>query len=167
MVVPLPSDTEFFKLLRSTLSIIADRRDTLQADFNLTLFSLAASISKTARPASSSAPRSFSAYSSSAGNVVSLVPSQGGKSDLYIWREIFQLYAETEIFESVKESTRCERSIEEAETHLELFKGRVLDKKASLVLPGSQDAFDAFLKVNWFILNVKKVSMHFCLASSE
>ena len=167
MVIPLPSDTEFFQLLTSTLSTLADRCDTLQDDFNSALASLATSISSTARPASSSAPRSFSAYSSTASNVVSLVPSRGGKSDLYTWREMFQLYAEVEVFESVKESTRGERSIEEVEKQFKLFKGRVQAKKASLMLPGSKDAFDAFLKLNWFILNVKKVSMRFCLALLE
>ena len=44
------------------------------------------------------------------------------------------------------------------EKHLKLFEGRVQDKKASLVLPGSREAFDTFMNLNLFILGVKKVS---------
>jgi hypothetical protein len=87
-----------------------------------------------------------------------LRPGPGGKSDLYIWREIFRLYAEAEVFESVRESTRGERSIEEVEKQLKLFEGLVQEKKASLILPGSREAFDVFLHLNAFILDVKKVT---------
>ena len=142
----------------STLSSLSGRLDTLQDGFNSTLSTLARSISLTARPASSSAPRSFSAYSFAADNSMSLRPRRGGKSDLYTWREIFRLYAEAEVFESVRESTRGERSIEEVEKHLKLFKGLVEEKKASLILPGSREAFDVFLHLNSFILDVKKVT---------
>ena len=89
---------------------------------------------------------------------MSLRPRPGGKSDLYTWREIFRLYAEAEVFESVRESTRGERSIEEVQKHLKLFEGLVQEKTASLTLPGSREAFDVFLNLNSFILDVKKVT---------
>jgi hypothetical protein len=89
---------------------------------------------------------------------MTLRPGPGGESDLYTWREIFRLYAEAEVFESARESTRGERSIEDAEKHLKLFEGLVQEKKASLILPGSREAFDVFLNLNAFILDVKKVS---------
>ncbi|KAF8559486.1 hypothetical protein OG21DRAFT_1431694 [Imleria badia] len=163
LIIPLPSDTAFFQLLTSTLSSLSDHWDTLQDGFNSALTTLAASISLTARPASSSAPYSFTAYSITADNTISLRPPPGGKSDLYAWREIFRLYAEAEVFESVRESTRGERTIEEVEKLLKLFNGLVQEKKASLVLPGSKEAFDVFLNLNLFILDVKK----FQLANSE
>ena len=157
LIIPLPSDTAFFQLLASTLSSLSDHWDTLQDDFNSALATLAASISLTARPVSSSAPYSFPTFSITTGNSKSLRHRPGGKSDLYTWREIFRLYAETEVFESVKESARGERSIEEVEKQLKLFNGLVQEKKTSLVLPGSKDAFDVFLNLNLFILHVKKV----------
>ena len=98
---------------------------------------------------------------------MSLRPKPGGRSDLYTWREVFRLYAEAEVFESVRESTRGGRSIEEMEEHLKLFEGRVQDKKVSLVLPGSREAFDTFMNLNLFILGVKKVTPSFCHASSH
>ncbi|KAF8548629.1 hypothetical protein OG21DRAFT_705547 [Imleria badia] len=163
LIIPLLSDTAFFQLLTSTLSSLSEHWDTVQDGFNSALTTLAASISSTARPASSSAPYSFTAYSITADNAISLRPPPGGKSDLYTWREIFRLYAEVEIFESVTESTRGERSIEEVEKQLKLFNGLVQEKKASLVLPGSKEAFDVFFNLNLFILDVKK----FHLANSE
>ncbi|KAH0828577.1 hypothetical protein J3R83DRAFT_2848 [Lanmaoa asiatica] len=163
LIVPLPSDTAFFQLLRSTLSSLSGHLDTLHKDFKSALAPLAASISSTARPTSSSAPQSFSAYSVTVNNVMSLNPGLGGKSDLYTWREIFRLYANVEIFESVRESTRGERSIEDMESQLNLFKELIRDKKASLVLSGSREALNVFLKLNKFILDVKK----FQLANSE
>jgi hypothetical protein len=163
LIIPLPSDTAFFQLLTSTLSSLSGHLDTLQDGFKTALTTLARSISLTARPASSSAPRSFSAYSLTADNSMTLRPGPGGESDLYTWREIFRLYAEAEVFESARESTRGERSIEDAEKHLKLFEGLVQEKKASLILPGSREAFDVFLNLNAFILDVKK----FQLANSE
>ncbi|KAI9570914.1 hypothetical protein HD554DRAFT_2203701 [Boletus coccyginus] len=163
LIIPLPSDTAFFQLLTSTLASLSRHSDTLQAGFISALTTLARSISLTALPASSSAPHSFSAYSLTAHNSATLRPRPGGKSDLYTWREIFGLYTEAEVFESVSESSWGERSIEEVEKHLKLFEGLVQEKKASLALPGSREAFDVFLNLNSFILHVKK----FQLANSE
>ena len=130
----------------------------MQDGFISALKTLARSISLTALPASSSAPHSFSAYSFTADNSISLRPGPGGKSDLSTWREIFRIYAEAEVFESVRESTRGERSIEEVHKQLKLFEGLVQEKQASLTLPGSREAFDVFLNLNSFILDVKKVT---------
>ncbi|KAF8128422.1 hypothetical protein EV363DRAFT_1340689, partial [Boletus edulis] len=163
LIIPLPSDMAFFQLLTSTLSSLSGHLNTLEQGFNPVLTTLAASISSTARPASSSAPRSFSPYSLAADHSMSLCPGPGGKSDLCTWREIFRLYVEAEVFESVSESTRGERSIEGVEKHLELFKEHVQEKKEFLVFPRSREAFDVFLNLNLFILNVKK----FQLANSE
>lgn len=90
---------------------------------------------------------------------MTLRPHLGGKSDLYTWREIFRLYAEAQVFESVSESTQGERSVEDVEKQLVLFKQLVQDKKASLILPASRDALDVFLSLNVFILDVKRVQL--------
>lgn len=89
---------------------------------------------------------------------MSLRPGLGGKSDLYTWREIFRLYTEVEVFESVSQSTRGERSIEGVEERLKLFEKLIQEEKASLTLPGSREGLDLFLSLTVFILNVKKVT---------
>lgn len=88
---------------------------------------------------------------------MSLRPGLGGKSDLYTWREIFRLYTEAEVFESVSQSTRGERNIEGVGERLKLFEKRIQEEKASLILPGSREGLDLFLSLNLFILDLKKV----------
>lgn len=84
------------------------------------------------------------------------------ETDLYSWREIFQLYVEAEVFESVSEATRGERSVEESEQRLSSFVERVtqrgLGDARRLKMKQSRAALETFLELNMFILNVKKVS---------
>lgn len=81
------------------------------------------------------------------------------KTDLYAWREIFQLYVEAEVFESVHEMDRGERSVEQSETRLRAFADRVTQRGLTkrLKLKQSKGALEMFLDLNMFILNVKKV----------
>ena len=82
------------------------------------------------------------------------------QSDLYSWREIFQLYVETQVFESLHESDRGERSVEESERRLKLFGERATQRshdRSQFKLKSSRDALDAFLQLNVSILNVKRV----------
>ncbi|KAI6000889.1 hypothetical protein EDD15DRAFT_1806888 [Pisolithus albus] len=163
IVLPLRSDTAFLCLLASELSSLSDHFATLYSEFTEKLIALATSISSTARPVSSSAPHAFSAYLLSANNVTSVRPGSCGKSDLYFWREVFQQYVEAEIFEGINEADRGERSIDEAEKRLVLFRGRVAEKARSLRLRCSEEALEMFFKINSFILDVKK----FRLATEE
>ncbi|KAG9311312.1 hypothetical protein JVU11DRAFT_8400 [Chiua virens] len=163
LIIPLPSDTAFFQLLTSTLSSLSAHLDTLHEDFSSALSRLAASISATALPASCSSPQTFTSYSFTTRNTTYIRPGVGGKSDLYTWREIFRLYAEAEIFESVTESSHGERSTVEVERQLKLFEEQIRDQKATLVLPGSRKALDALLNLNLFVLGMKK----FELANSD
>lgn len=129
------------------------------------LTSLSSSISQHARPMSSSTTfRPYSHLSDPGAVQISSANSffRGhNKSDLYLWREFFQLYLEAEIFESVDERTRGERSIEDAETRLlrfldkvhesDIFHGRNLKRK------DSQRDIEAFIQLTTFILDLKKV----------
>lgn len=87
------------------------------------------------------------------------------ESDLYSWREIFQLYLDTEIFESIGERTRGERSVEENEKRMQLFVERLsqrgLGDKSTFKMKQSAEALATFLSLNLFILNVKKVRLLF------
>ncbi|KIJ14853.1 hypothetical protein PAXINDRAFT_169528 [Paxillus involutus ATCC 200175] len=156
LIIPLRSDAAFFQLLTSTLSSLSEHFDGLYDNFSSTVTALARVISSTARPTTSSAPRSFSVYSLAASNVTHVRPGSGGKSDLYTWREVFQLYVEAEVFEGIGEVNRCERSVEEAEKRLQAFEQRIKEKKGSLRLSGSTGALDLFISLNFFILDVKK-----------
>jgi len=88
---------------------------------------------------------------------------ESNKSDLFSWREIFQLYVEAEVFESVGEQTRGELTVEESEKRLKLFAERAtqrgLGDSRKFKLKQSREALESFLGLNLFILNVKKVRM--------
>lgn len=157
LIIPLQSDTAFFQLLNTALASLAEHLNTVHGGFTSTLQSLAYAISTTARPTSSSTPRSFSAYSMAVSNAATLRPrSSSRNSDLYSWREIFQMYVEGEIFESFGERTRGERSIEETETRMKRFEARMQEKRSKLKLAGSKDALDIFMRMNFFILDLKR-----------
>ncbi|KAG6330850.1 hypothetical protein ID866_8243 [Astraeus odoratus] len=163
LVIPLRSETAFICLLTSALSSLSGHFSKLHDDFTTTLVALAASISSNARPVSSSAPHTFSAYILSAHNVMSVRPGTGGKSDLYFWREVFQQYVNAEIFEGIAEANRGDRSVQEAENRLALFRNRVAETEKSLKFAGSKEALKVFFSLNAFILDVKK----FQLATAE
>ncbi|OAX41840.1 hypothetical protein K503DRAFT_734845 [Rhizopogon vinicolor AM-OR11-026] len=156
LIIPLRSDTAFFQLLTTALASLADHLNTVHGGFTSTLQSLAEAISTTARPATSSSSR-FSTYSMALNNAATLRPSSRfKKTDLYSWREIFQMYLEGDIFESVGEKNRGERSIEESESRMKRFQERTLEKRSKLKLPGSKDALDVFMQMNFFILDLKR-----------
>jgi len=91
-------------------------------------------------------------------NAATLRPSSGGrKTDLYLWREIFQMYLDGDIFESVGERCHGERSIEESECRMKQFQERAMEKRNKLKFPRSRDALDVFLQMNFFILDLKRV----------
>ncbi|KAF7324866.1 hypothetical protein MKEN_00528700 [Mycena kentingensis (nom. inval.)] len=166
MVIPLVSDSAFFQLLATTLHGLSDHLLTIRAQFVLTLTELTKTVSDSARPSSSgSGFKVHSALRADAGGV--RVDASSRKSDLYSWREIFQIYVEAEIFESVSERHHGERSIDDAEARLKLFVERVtargLGDGRKLKLPQSRKALESFLQLNLFILNVKK----FELANAE
>ncbi|KAJ7049489.1 SPX domain-containing protein [Mycena amicta] len=159
MVIPLASDSAFFQLLATTLKALSDHLLIIRAQFVETLQELTKTVSSSARP--SSAASGFKVHSplrADAGGV--RVDAASRKSDLYSWREIFQLYVEAEIFESVSERHRGERTVEDAEERLKLFVERVtaraLGDGRKLKLPQSRAALQSFLQLNLFILNVKK-----------
>ena len=137
----------------------------VRADFLQNVTSLSRTISDTARPMSSVS--SFHAYSNSSNPAVVNVHTPptlaltSSKSDLYSWRQIFQLYVDTEVFESRSERTRGERSIEDAEERLNVFVQRMTERGFmsghALKLKESRQALETFLQLNSFILDLKKV----------
>jgi hypothetical protein len=184
VILPLVSDAQFFELLGATLQHASTHLQCVQKGFLHTLTTLSGVIANSARPVSSS-------HSGFRGNFHALSPlkddpssihisshlskvrmlftlcssillTASSQSDLYVWREIFQLYVETEVFESLNESDRGERSAEESERRLQLFAAQLAQR--GLVAEGkfkqqqSRAALETFLQLNLGILNIKKVS---------
>ena len=166
----------FFELLYSALQTLSSTLSVVRSNFIGELESLARAISQTARPQSalSSGFHPWSSYSDPKAVTSPLIspfstafiPGGKAKSDLYIWREIFQLYMETEVFESMHELDRGERDLAEAEKRLALFAEQVtvrgLNDKRKLRFEESRDALEKFLQLNVLILNLKKASLFCC-----
>ncbi|KAF9443837.1 hypothetical protein P691DRAFT_678684 [Macrolepiota fuliginosa MF-IS2] len=171
IIVPLVSDGQFFELLCTTLGHMSIHMQSVQNDLLETVAVLSRTISRSARPASSCHSvlggkfHPHSPLNEHPGDVRVQAGSLS-KSDLYSWREIFQLYMEAEVFESVHEQYRGERSAEESERRLQLFTEqttqRGLAAQGQFKLKESQSALETFLQLNVFILNIK-----FRLANAE
>ncbi|KAJ3848009.1 hypothetical protein EV368DRAFT_50122 [Lentinula lateritia] len=160
VVIPLVKDSAFFELLSTALHNLSDRMSTLYTDFADTLETVSRKVGDSARPISSR-NNSFHPHSVLSNPGTISFPSRTNKSDLYSWREIFQLYVEIEVFESSNEANAGALSIEESERRLKLFAERVtsrgLGDKRKLKLKQSHEALESFLQMNMFILNVKKL----------
>jgi len=165
VVVPLIHDSEFYNLLLTALHSLAAHLDNVRDDFIKSLRTLSGNISRTARPLSASHSSTFQPRSSDA-NPAAIGTSMffGGapklKSDLSAWREIFQLYIESEVFESPNEYNRGSLPAAEAEVRLRAFASRVTDRglgdRRTLKLKQSRDALQTFLQLNLLLLDLKK-----------
>lgn len=123
----LPPPIKFFNVLTHALTTLDKLQRTQQALFRKTVAHLCAAISASANP-----PAAGLSSSVGGGSKFSkLRPAKfglgggDGHSDLYVWREVFTLWIEAEIFESGAERDRGERPIEEAERRLKAFAGEV------------------------------------------
>ena len=127
--VPLSSDGIFFKRLRSELSgleqIQFEEKERLTAEIK----SMGKSLSRSTEPA-----RALSAH----------------KSDLSAWREIFQLYLESEIFFSSHERDHGPRTSKQVQDKLEQFSNEVTRRnlEARLRRKESKIALDKFIALN-------------------
>ena len=162
-IIPLFSDTAFFQLLSTALQSLSAHLLNVHSEFIATLEALSHDISLSARPVSSLStvhPRSPSSHDASV-RFSSSIFATGAKSDLYTWRELFQLYVEAEVFECVGEAHRGERTVEDSEAQLQAFVGRVTQRGLAkkLKLTQSRTALQTFLQLNIFIFNIKKVSI--------
>ena len=168
VVIPLASDTAFFHALVQAHTSLSSRLMALSEEFRTNLDVLARDISSTAKPMSESS--SFQPYSHDTNPVAITVrapnalTAQFTKSDLYAWREIFQLYLDAEVFESQSEESRGERAIEDAEERLAKFMQQLSERGFSdgtrLKMQRSKHAMRKFLELNASVLNLFKVRLH-------
>ena len=87
-------------------------------------------------------------------------PKLDARSDLYMWRQLLDLYVDAEIFDSVAERNRGQRSLEDAEIRMAKFLERV--EKDDVLRGKSKKAHlevGRFLRLNSVILDLKKVRL--------
>ncbi|CBQ73668.1 conserved hypothetical protein [Sporisorium reilianum SRZ2] len=160
VVIPLTADTQFLDTLTHALQNLSNIQTHQRDNFVLETESLCSAIARASSPFAS-------------------------KNDLYVWREIFGLWVDMQVFESQREKDRGELSIDESEARLKRFavelakRGWIHDpnsptptsgKKGRLVKlklgsgPSSQGlnnqasatAIEDFLRLNFALLDVKK-----------
>lgn len=140
VILPLSSDAAFLELLSGALAALANLYSSILKHCEVEVEALSRTISSSARPR-----------------------SEGGKSDLDTWRSIFQLWVESEIFESVSERHHGEVDATEAEKRLKRFADEViergLDSKRAMRIVDGRDALNRFYGLNVLILDLKKFQM--------
>ncbi|PIL27215.1 hypothetical protein GSI_10359 [Ganoderma sinense ZZ0214-1] len=163
LIIPLASDTAFFRTLSEALVTLSKYLIGRRAEFEATLQSLSQDISSASRPSSSTAPfHPYSRFSSDAATIS--VPSTAfglnSKSDLETWREIFQMYMEADIFQGHQERFRGERDLEDATVRFATFSSALQERSSAghlkLSLKKSKVALGTFMELNTFILDLRK-----------
>ncbi|KAG8762850.1 hypothetical protein FRC12_008814 [Ceratobasidium sp. 428] len=150
VIIPLMADTAFHRLLADALSTLASLQTRTQTQLSDQIVALADTIASCSGP-----------------------PSRSRKSDLYAWREIFQLWVECQIYRggaTERERATGEggiRSVGEAEKRLGMFASEVVKRglgdRRTLKSTRSREALETFLNLNVHILDLKK----FQLANAE
>ena len=164
-IIPLASDTAFFDLLTSAVNSLSTQLNTVHSEFMADLEGLSNSISNNALPISrtDASYRPFSVDDDpGAINIPStraiFRPSLDARSDLYLWRQFLGLYVDAEVFDSIAERNRGERSLEDTEIRMAKFLERV--EKSGVLRGKSKKAHldvKTFLRLNNTILDLKKV----------
>ncbi|KAI0056140.1 hypothetical protein BV25DRAFT_1995787 [Artomyces pyxidatus] len=160
VIIPLVHEAAFYTLLSSTLSSMATHMQSVRVDFLATLETLGDVISHASRPMSATPafiPRSPETDPAELRSPTFDLMPRRPKSDLYAWRAIFALYAETEVFESMREQERGERTVKDAESRLKTFTDGVKSRlRRRLRQKESREALDTFLRLNILLLDLKK-----------
>jgi E3 ubiquitin-protein ligase BAH len=128
--IPLTFDAEFFELLQDDVSHL----DAIQAAERKTLTNDILELSK---------------------EITALVkPSRFNKTDMYVWRELFDIYLQAGVFFSTTELHTGSRSPASAARQLDWFQNEVNSRAlvASFKLRASHRALDQFVKINITLL---------------
>ncbi|KZO94587.1 hypothetical protein CALVIDRAFT_206833 [Calocera viscosa TUFC12733] len=135
VVIELPSDTMFFQMFSQALRSLEHLAEVLKDQFTQDVVELAQTVSDACRP------------------------TKKGKHDLGIWREIFSLWVEAQIFESGTERRRGERDVDEAEVRLKAFAAELVKRRLDgrrMKSKQCKQAFDRFMQLNVMLLDLKK-----------
>jgi len=173
-IIPLASDTAFFDLLTSAMNNLSTQLATVHSEFMADLEGLSKSISDSALPTSQTKAsyRPFSVKDDPAAISIpstssAFRPKLDARSDLYLWRRLLDLYVDAEVFDSIAERNRGERSPEDAEIRMAKFLERV-EKSGVLHGKSKKAHFEVkrFLRLNNIILDLKKVRFGHALRDS-
>ena len=124
--MPLIANAEFFRVLRQELARLDDLQVAEQRRVEREITNLGQEL----------------ALMVQAGNKKS-------KTDVNIWRDILQLYVDTEIFFSARERTHGTRNSDAAAKQLELFAAEVQSKqKLGKMTKEGRAAFERFMQIN-------------------
>jgi hypothetical protein len=167
LVFPLALDDQLtYDSLSDALQGISDHLLAIHSDFTLTLAHVTECISQSVQPVSSSRlsqPRLVSTWLPTH-LIAALSPTRciaAQNSDLYAWREIFQCYLESQVFEAAYETEHQHRAVQDAEQKLRTFSARLtrtgLRGGRKFKRKDSSSALRTFLWLNAFILNIRKV----------
>jgi hypothetical protein len=168
IVVSLPADVAFFQVLCQALVSLSELHAKQQQLFNTAVQHLCSLVSSSIIPQQGGGIiRNIhlpAGKRKSESNTYDPAHTPGAssyhKSDLYVWREIFTLWIEAQIFESSAERDRGERSVEQADARLKAFASEVVKRglgdRRTLRRKESREAWEEFLRLNVLLLDLKK-----------
>lgn len=132
--IPLNSDSRFFGLLQSDVTELDTLQDKERREMNVKINTLGNEIAEVAKPRK---------------GLIKL-----SKSDLYRWREIFELYLEAQIFFSTSEEAGGLRESEKARKQLVWFQETVNKRQLpqQFKIESSANAYTHFLALNVTLL---------------
>ncbi|XAO25906.1 hypothetical protein I312_104739 [Cryptococcus bacillisporus CA1280] len=158
-IIPLSSDFTFFSLLTTALTSLSSFHARQQILFQQSVEKLCGMISTSISPQASIEiiPTPFTPSNEMTPSIHLSKPS---RKDLYAWREIFTLWIEAQIFESIAERDRGERTVEEAELRLQQFAKQVVKRglgdRRTMKGKKVREAWEEFLRLNVLLLDLKK-----------
>lgn len=128
--VPLSFDAEFFDILQADVTTLDALQVEEQKAMGEEIVALSAEVTKLAQP------------------------SKFHKTDMYRWRELFDLYLQAGVFFSTHELDRGKRDSTAAARQLQWFQSEVTKRglKELFKLPASHQALDRFIRINITLL---------------
>ncbi len=129
--IPLTFDAEFFGLLQDDVSTLHALQAVEERAMINEIGTLGSDVAKLATPR-----------------------SRSGRTDLYPWREIFDLYLQAGVFFSTNELDHGSRTSAIALKQLQWFQGEIVTRELvkSFKLNASRRAFEHFTKINLALL---------------
>jgi hypothetical protein len=167
-IIPLAADVAFFNLLTTALTSLstfhAAQQEIFRQSVELLCGMIRASIQPGASPTILATPFIPTPVDHTpSGNYSKRAQTKQSKKDLYVWREIFTLWIEHEIFESSSERTRGERTVEQAQERLQKFANEVVKRglgdRRTIKGKKSRGAWDEFLRLNVLLLDLKRFQL--------
>lgn len=133
--VPLTSDSEFFQILRRELKDLESLQLKEQQEIKQQISLLSHELQELKRS-----------------------KKKRAKQEIEAWRKLFELYTESEVFNSSHEIDAGSRDVAHAQKQLKLFTESVMDQRVKRALTSKEGnvAMDRFLKINVDLLRLMR-----------